>query len=335
MMSLLRRITSNTTPRVEGLRRLPWYSIEPPVDVISGKGMIHADERRMLYTLAKDYFVGAGRIIDGGSYLGSSSLALGLGLRDRRYPAVPVIDAYDTFVIDPFAVVWHLDANDPLSGGVKAGDNLRHIYDRNISAVADYISVHEGDLTVRPWNEGPIEILFCDVSKSWELNDYILKNWIPSLIPGTGILIQQDQIQEYHVWVAITMSMLSDYFEIIDYTLNSSMVYRLKRKIPQSVLDRCMSVNVTTDDMVRHYQRSLQTFKRPGMGRYTGWQLGMVELGLSVVYGFHVGDTDNARRVLQDCKSRFSGVVDTMYRASVIEAHLDAGTPCPGSRLYR
>lgn len=331
----LERFFRRSDPRVDTLRKLPWYSIEPPTDVISGRGMIHADERRMLYTLAKDYFVGAGRIIDGGSFLGSSSLALAVGLKDRGFPREPVIDAFDTFVINGLSIKNCLNTDDPLSQGVKPGDNVRHIYDRNVSEVADYIAVHEGDLTLKPWTKLPIEILFCDVSKSYAVNDYILQHWLPSLIPGTGILIQQDQIQEYHVWVAVTMSMLADYFEPIDYTLYSSMVYRLRQAIPKSALDRCMSANLSHDDMEWHYKQSLESFRKIGMGRYTGWRLGMVELGLAVLYGFHIGDCDKARYVLRDCKRRFGGIPDTMHRAALIEAHLDAQTPCPGSRLYR
>ena len=208
------------------------------------------------------------------------------------------------------------------------------IFDRNISEVADYIAVHEGDLSRKPWTNSPIEILFCDVSKSYRLNDYIPQNWFPSLIPETGILIQQDQIQEYHVWVAVTMSMLSDYFEPVDYTLNSSMVYRLKRAIPRSALDRCLSANLSHDDLERHYKQSLEMFKRVRMGRYTGWRLGMVELGLAVLYGFHIGDEDKARSVLSDCKERFANIPDRMHRAAAIELHLNAKSPCPGSRLY-
>lgn len=310
--------------RIGALRKLPWYSINPPPDVISGRFMTGVDERRLLYTLARDYFVGAGRIIDGGAYLGSSALAVGMGLRERGYPKEPVIHSFDRFIIDEWSITHCLDPGDPLSQGLKPGDKIRHIYERNIAGVADYITVHEGDVTGKPWHGGPIEIVFNDVSKSWALNDHILKNWIPSLIPETGVLIQQDQIQEYHVWVAITMSMLSDYFETIDYTVNSSMVYRLKGPIPDAELDRCMSINVSDDDKEFHYKRSLQAFRCTGMGRYTGWHLGMVELGLAVLYGMHIGDEDKSRFVLRDCRQRFANVPDTMGRLSEIEKRLNA-----------
>jgi hypothetical protein len=333
VFGLLNRRRRPEPTRIQQLRNLPWYSINPPPNVLSGQGMIHDDERRLLYTLARDYYTGEGRILDAGTFLGSSSLALGSGLKDRGYPAGAAIDAFDLFIIDDGAVSLHLNRDDPLSVPVKANDNVRHIYERNVAHVAEYISVHEGDVIKTRWTRGSIEILFCDISKNLHVNDYIVSEWLPALIPETGILIQQDQIQQYHVWIAITMSILSDYFEFIDYTLNSSAVYRLKRPIPKSVLNQCLHANVSNDDMERHYKNSLAMFKAHGMGRYTGWPLGMVELGLAVLYGFHIGDKGKCRHTLEDIKKRFAGVPDTMWRLAQIEGHLDAGTPCPGSRL--
>jgi hypothetical protein len=308
--------------------------VDLPAEVEKGVGMIYLDERRMLYTLARDYFAGAGRIIDGGTYLGTSSLSLGYGLKDRSYPKKPIIDAYDTFIIDDNSVKHCFNQEDWMGREIKGGDNVRFIYERYIAAVADYIRIHEGDLLQMPWRGGPIEILFLDVSKSLPLNDFIVTNFMPSLLPETGILIQQDQVQEYHIWVAITMEILADCFEVIDYTRNSSMVYRLKHEIPARTLEKCLYGNISPSEMEYYYLSFLERFRRMGMGRYKGWHLGMVELGLAVTYGFHIGDLDKARHVLRQCEAKFHDIPDTMYRLAEIKRHVEAGTPCPGSRLY-
>jgi hypothetical protein len=60
----------------------------------------------------------------------------------------------------------------------------------------------------------------------------------------------------------------------------------------------------------------------------------MVELGLPVLYGFHIGDMEKAWRALNALKEQFSSEPDTMIRAAEVERHLAAKTPCPGSRLY-
>jgi hypothetical protein len=294
--------------------------------------MIGVDERRMLYTLAKDYYSAEGRIIDGGTFTGSSSLALGIGLKDRNFPKEPVIDAFDTFIIRQPSVAL-LDSSDPLSQKVKPNDNIRFLYERNVAEVSEYILIHEGDIKRTPWTEGQIEILFCDVSKSLDTNDYIITNWIPALLPETGILIQQDQVQQHHVWVAITMEILADYFEVIDYTVNSSMVYRLKHEIPRRVLDRCLTKNISPEDMEFYYSNFLERFRRFEMGRFTGWQLGMVELGLAMVYGFHIGDFEKAEFTLNEIAKKFANVPDTMARLAEIRRHLEGQTWAPGSRL--
>ena len=312
----------NYTDRIEALRRLPWYSIALPADVPSGIGMIGADERRLLYTLTKEYFSGSGRIIDGGAYLGSSSLALGLGLKHRNFPKQKVIDAFDWFIMHELYVQHYLNQSDPLSQNVKPGDYVRYIYDRNITEVAEYITIHDGDVRVTPWNGEPIEILFVDISKTLDTNDYIITNWIPALLPEIGVLIQQDQVEENHVWVAITMEMLADYFEIIDYTVNSSMVYRLKREIPAYALERCLQKNVSHEDREFYYKKFLDRFRRIGMGRFSGWQLGMVELGLAVLYGRIIGDVEKAEFTLKQVEARFAQIPDTMHRIAEIRRRL-------------
>jgi hypothetical protein len=303
--------------RIESLRRLPWYSVDLPDAVTNGIGMIHYDERRLLYTLARDYFSGAGRMVDGGAFFGTSSLSLGFGLLDRGYRKEPVIDAFDLFIIEEYGLKHYCKPTGWFGKKIKPGDSMRFIYEGNVAPVADYISIHEGDLLKMPWKSGPIEILFSDISKSWELNDHILRNWIAALIPETGILIQQDQVQEYHVWVAITMEILADYFETIDFTPFSSMVYRLKSEIPAHVLEKCMHANITAEEKVHYYLRFLDRFRRVGMGRYTGRNLGMVEVGLAVTY-HQIGDMDKARHTLKHCGEKFRNVADTMNRVAEV-----------------
>jgi hypothetical protein len=328
--------TFHISERIAALRHKPWYSVDLPAEVakITKAAMIHPDERRMLYTLARDYFLGAGRIIDGGTYLGASSLSLGYGLKDRGYQKEPIIDAFDRFTIDELSLQYYFDQEPEPARQIKAGDNIRFLYERNIATIADYVTIHDGDLAQTPWSGEAIEILFSDISKGWSLNDYIISNWISALLPEIGILIQQDQVQEYHVWVAITMEILADYFEIIDYTMYSSMVYRLKREIPARVLQKCLSANILPAEMEYYYLSFLERFRRVGMGRYRGWNLGMVEAGLVVTYGFYIGDTAKAWHVLRACEDKFHGVPDTMTRLAGIKKQLEAGSLAPAPSLY-
>jgi hypothetical protein len=315
----------------DSLKRLPWYSINEVPDVGSGQWMISPDERRLLYTLAKDYYSGTGRIVDGGSFLGSSAFALGQGLRDRAYTPVPVIDAFDLFLIDAHSIQHHLAGAD--GAKVKPGDDVRYIFERNTSAISQYIDVHQGDIRAKPWSKGPIEIIFNDLSKGWSTNDYIITNWLPALIPGRGILIQQDQLQEWHVWLSISMEILSEYFEFIDFVHNCSMVYRLLRPIPESALRQCLRANLTPEQMIHYYTRFLDRFRRVGMGRYSDWHLGMAEAGLVVTTGLHAGERDRALGLLRSCEQKFRNIPDTLSRLATIRGYLEHGGLFPGHGL--
>ena len=78
------------------------------------------------------------------------------------------------------------------------------------------------------------------------------------------------------------MVILAGCFEFIDYTRNSSMVYRLKHEIPSRMLEKCLLRNISPAEMEYHYLNFLERFRCMGMGRYKGWHLGMVEAGLVV-----------------------------------------------------
>jgi hypothetical protein len=60
----------------------------------------------------------------------------------------------------------------------------------------------------------------------------------------------------------------------------------------------------------------------------------MVELGLAIVYGFHVGDIEKATYTLNQIEKKFGKIADVIWRLAEIKQHLATGTPCPGSRLY-
>lgn len=309
------RLNRKLSLHTDRLHALPWYSVDLPPEVADSRPMIGDDERRLLYTLTRDFYQGEGRIIDGGTYIGDSSLALGFGLKARGYQPTPVIDAFDLFIlIDTTDGVWF--ASD---GDVKGGQSIRPTYDRRTASVAQYIKVHEGDVTSTPWRNGPIEILFNDLSKSWDINDYVLRNWFPCLMQDRSILIQQDQVQEYHVWVAITMEMLSAHFQLIDYVRNSSAVYRPVSSIGSSSIIPCLRENLSHDDMERAYLSWIERFRRLAAGRFKSWHLAMVEGGLIVTYALHIGDMDKARHAWKVCVEKFRDDPAASYRLQEVK----------------
>lgn len=148
----------------------PTESSTLPAEVRQVKTMLSAQELKLLYTLARDRYAGRGEIIDAGAFLGGSTLALACGLRDNpgTFSKQGRVHSYDRFVSDKY-VAQFID-------GYPEGTSTRPYYDSVIADVASYVLVDEGDIISRPWpTNSPIEILFIDVAKSWETNDFLLQ----------------------------------------------------------------------------------------------------------------------------------------------------------------
>lgn len=101
---------------VAALRHKPYSGVLPAENA----NLTKTDQRRVLYTLARDYFRGARQIIDGGAYFGGSWLSFGYGLKDRGYQKEPITNAFDRFIIDEFSVQSYFHQDGP-SVMVEAG----------------------------------------------------------------------------------------------------------------------------------------------------------------------------------------------------------------------
>src|SRR5258707_497819 len=79
--------------------------------------MLVADESRLLNHLAEDYYSGSGVIVDGGAFLGGSTVALADGLRRnprrRRLGAEKPIHSFDRFEVEEYARVFYPDGVAP------------------------------------------------------------------------------------------------------------------------------------------------------------------------------------------------------------------------------
>lgn len=186
------------------------------------------DERQLLYWLTGSYYRGEGAIVDGGCFVGGSTVALGDGLRSSGRDGR--IHVYDRFEVEGYMNDFYFSGEDR-----APGETFRPVFDRNTAQVADLLTVHEGDLMQQPWSGQPIEILFVDISKSWELNDFIVEQFFPSLIAGRSIVVQQDFVYAGCPWIAVTMEYLSDYFEPIAFVPDCSVAYLLDTELPDRI----------------------------------------------------------------------------------------------------
>lgn len=200
-------------------------SLDPDaLAVMSLVGMTTLEERLYLRQLAEVSFTGRGAVVDLGSWLGSTVVALAQGLElNRRETARPVVvHAYDLFrwasYMDPH--VAHSD----LAGRYLPGDRFLDEFMRRVQPWQGRVTIHEGDLATVAWGQGPIELLVVDAMKSWELSETIAREFYPALVPGVSRLLHQDFAHYATPWIPLAMYRLQQCFQPVAHVPNSGTV---------------------------------------------------------------------------------------------------------------
>ena len=235
--------------------------------------MLSAPEQELLYTLCRDRYTGRGEIVDGGAFLGGSTLALACGVRDNPtlVDKAGRVHSYDLFVADRFTT--------RRIEGYPEGTSTRPYYDGVIADLAAHVAVHEGDIATFPWPaDRPIEILFIDLAKSWEVNDFLLQSFFPRLIPGVSAVIQQDYHWPHTPWISITMELLADHVTYLGSLRVATAHYRWERAIePGEIPARLQDLGFAR---LRELAMRAQRFERGGR-EWTAQQCNLVALCLS------------------------------------------------------
>jgi SAM-dependent methyltransferase len=242
-----------------GILGMKWHRQPLPTACSTIPTMLIEDELRLLNHLAQDVYTGAGAIVDAGSFLGGSTVALAEGLRRnprwKRSPNGKPIHSYDRFEVEEWTRGIYFQED------VPAGTSFREQFDRNIAPYTEIVEVHAGDICEQKWSGGPIEILFIDVAKHWTVSDWVTWQFFPHLIPGRSFVVQQDYL--YHHWVAwlhVTMELYADYFEYVCDTELNSVVFLNTKPIPPSVLRRKSVESLTVDERSALMDRAAARF---------------------------------------------------------------------------
>jgi MMP 1-O-methyltransferase len=225
-----------------------------PGDVYAVGSMLSYDERALLHWAARTAPPGA--IVDLGSFLGGSTLALARGAEgDGR-----AVDAFDRFVLN---AEWERGwVPDGFAPGV--GESTRPVFDRNVAAVADRVTVHEGDVREVSW-EAPIGLLFVDIAKSWAVADAVWRTFLPWLVPG-AVVVQQDLVHWGHPWCAIATELLAGRFEYLGWVPYSSAAYRCVRPIRDGDLPADLLAEISCEEMLDLVERAARRIGEPGAG---------------------------------------------------------------------
>ena len=215
--------------------------------------MLTDREREYLRTFAFKEYGGQGAIVDLGCWLGSSSIALASGLRERPDLQLrsALVHAYDRFIWDGWMNGVSAVRETPLDGKYQPGESFLKACREQTEPWKDNIKFHPGDLSSIGWSHGPIEFLFVDAMKSWQLTNSILHDFYPSLIPGISTVVQQDFGNSYVYWIHLITYRLREYFQpIYDIRYSESLCFKYVKQIPESLLQAEYKLSSFSNDEI-------------------------------------------------------------------------------------
>jgi hypothetical protein len=283
------------TSEYERLSSRPWLVAKPPAEALAVPTMLSLRERQLLYWLARHHVTGEGRVVDGGCFLGGSTAALASGLADRRDGRwKKTIATYDLFRVEDYTLAQfgHCFPNRTI------GSSFRSAFDKNIARWSRHVEVREGDAFEWGWSGEPIEVLFLDFVKSWRLNDLVLEQFLPCLIPGHSVIIQQDYLWGFGPWIHLTMELLDPCVKMLDFMPHATVAYLLTDDLPKEVIGAKIRESLSA-------QRKLELMDR-AVERWQGEDRGLVELA-RIMLKAETFDLPPLRAELADIISRYAG----------------------------
>ncbi|MBW4473283.1 MAG: glycosyltransferase family 4 protein [Stenomitos rutilans HA7619-LM2] len=261
--------------------------------------MLSSEERFYLQSYAKNEYTGSGEIVDLGCWLGSSTIPLAIGLasnlkveaREER------IHAYDIFIWRPSYMDQHL-LGTASEGKYKEGDSFVEEFVERIHPWSHSIQVYPGDLNRIGWDQRPIEFLFIDAMKSWDLATSIHKSFFPSLVPGLSLVVHQDFAHFYCVWIHLIMYRLRDYLVPLEEHpfLYSSKIFRYVKAIPEALLQPYSLASFSEAEAEAAFAYSLAL---------TPKKLKPNVAAVKVMYFIQMGDVERAKAELSQARTKY------------------------------
>jgi tetratricopeptide (TPR) repeat protein len=189
--------------------------------------MLSKDEVQYLIWVTSEAYEGFGAVVDLGPWLGASSAALAEGLRRRGSDAK--VHAFDLFA-------WHSDYMEQyVHEGLRHGDDFMPVFLRETSAHAQWIEARRMNLLEGSWDGGPIEILFVDAAKSWELLDAILRVFGPHLVPGRSRVVHQDFRHPWSHWLPLVCDSAPEVWrEVEAVQVGDTVTFRLEQALAET-----------------------------------------------------------------------------------------------------
>jgi hypothetical protein len=222
------------------------------------RGMVTDNELCFLETYARYSYTGAGKIVDLGCWLGATTLALARGVVDNQQQRWErPIYALDRFRWEPWMT--------PIAESIGCpcyldGDSFLERTRTTLKQYENLISLRSCDLLVPIDFADPIEFLFVDAMKSWDLANAIVQGFFPHLVAGRSLVVQQDFAYHHPVGATnhVLMWLLRDFMTPVYHVPGScSVVFFVHRALRKNELPWLNPASVSKETARQAWEQSL------------------------------------------------------------------------------
>lgn len=233
----------------------PWDALDPALLAQASKvpTMLAPAEQRFYFWATSEWMQDEGAVVDLGCYVGGSTARLAAGHQHAGHTGL--IHAFDRFGINETAKESFLY---PRGIAPFKGTKTLDLTIDLLTPWTERISLHPGEIEDQIWEDGQIEILVMDASKSVQTMDAMTRTFFPSLIPGQSLVVQQDYLFWRLPWIAIQMELLADYFTPVACVPEHTLVFQNTKQIDDNALKIGMVTPLSHDQRLDLLERAKQ-----------------------------------------------------------------------------
>jgi hypothetical protein len=182
---------------IADLRRYPW-SADPQTLAFqpASPTMLAPYEAQMLRWLAANAWSGRGDIVDLGCFLGGSTCCFGDGALAN--PRLATASDQPIHVFDMFVCPKDVHSRGMIGETKQPGESVLDIFEHHTAPYQRLLRVYPGDLLQQRYQGRAIELLFVDIAKTYDLNDFIVRNFLANTVGAGTLVVHQDY---NHPWL--------------------------------------------------------------------------------------------------------------------------------------
>lgn len=219
--------------------------------------MLTPEEEQLYHWLGRRVS-GNGAVVDLGAYAGGSAARLlsGLALSGRTCH----VHSYDRFRSSRAFWARYMP-QEPLPETDDA--DLLPVVQRHLAPWTGRVTLQVGDIAEMRWapeagTGGPIEILSVDAAKGSAMADHIAAEFFPALVPGRGVLIQQDYLMSVQPWLCAQMVALRAAFLPLAHVPKVGLVFLCTAPVTPSLLAAARVDNLTDGKLMSRVREAAQ-----------------------------------------------------------------------------